>query len=87
MKNLTIIASFIPVLAFADTSTIITPSGNYVITNTGATTYVTGANTGTVPIAITASSATHTYITPSGTYMAIPNGSSTTVLQVSGARK
>jgi hypothetical protein len=87
LKNITIIASFLPVVCFADTSTVITPSGNYVITATPSTTYVVGPNTGSpAPIAITPTTAPHTYITPTGTYMSIPNGTGTTIIQTSGAR-
>jgi hypothetical protein len=87
MKNALIIASFLPMVCFADTSTVITPSGNYVITTTPSTTYVIGPAAGTVPIAISPTTAPHTYITPTGTYMSIPNGTGTTIIQTSGCCK
>lgn len=87
LKKISIIASFLPGLAFAGTSSVITPSGNYVITTTPSTTYVVGPSNGTAPIAVSPSAAPHTYITPTGTYMSIPLGTGTTIIQTGGARK
>lgn len=83
-KIIPIIVSFLPLVCLADTTTAITPTGNYVITQTPGTTYVVGPNTGTVPIAVTAGSQPQTYITPTGTYLAIPSGTGITVIQTSG---
>lgn len=88
MKKMSIIASLLPMVAFAGTSSVITPSGNYVITTTPSTTYVVGPSGGvTAPIAVTPSAKPHTYITPTGTYMSIPLGTGTTVIQTSGCCK
>ena len=87
MKNALIIASLLPGLVFAGTSSVITPSGNYVVTTTPSTTYVVGPRGSVAPIAISPSTAPHTYITPTGTYMSIPLGTGTTVIQTGGAPK
>jgi len=87
MKNALIIASLLPMVAFAGTSSVITPSGNYVITTTPSTTYVVGPSRGSAAIAISPSAVPHTYITPTGTYMSIPLGTGTTIIQTGGARK
>ena len=87
MKNALIIASLLPGLVFAGTTSMITPSGNYVITTTPGTTYVVGPKGSSAPVVISPSTAPHTYITPTGTYMSIPLGTGTTVIQTSGARK
>jgi len=86
-KIIPITLGFLPVLAFAGTTTVITPQGNYVVTTTADTTYVVGPSGGTVPIAVSPSSQPHTYITPTGTYMSIPNGTGTTIIQTSGCCK
>jgi hypothetical protein len=87
MKNALIIASLLPGLAFAGTSSVITPSGNYVITTTPSTTYVVGPRGTGAPVVISPSAAPHTYITPTGTYMSIPLGTGTTIIQTSGCCK
>jgi hypothetical protein len=88
MKNALIIASLLPGLCFAGTSTIITSHGNYVINTTPTTTYVVGPSGSTAPIAIPiTTNSVHTYITPTGTYMSIPLGTGTTIIQTSGCCK
>ena len=84
LKKAMIVASFLPGVVFADTTSAITPTGNYVITTTPSTTYVVGPTGGGMPVAITPTSQPHTYITPTGTYMSIPLGTGHTIIQTSG---
>ena len=92
MRKLILITGMIALSAQAET--YITPSGTYMTSQVGSTTYVTqtarGTGTGSFTPGMTApSSGSHTYVTPSGTYMTSRVGSTTYVIQTSksGGRK
>lgn len=94
MRNLAIILAFLTSVASAET--IITPSGTYITSTVGSTTYVNqtgrvpGSSGSVTPVMTAPVTGSNTYITPSGTYMTSRVGSTTYVIQTSkgsGARK
>jgi len=94
MRNLAIILCFAASVASAET--VITPSGTYIVSTTGSTTYVAqtghvpGARSSYAPAMTAPATGSNTYITPTGTYMTSRVGSTTYVIQTakgSGARK
>ena len=71
----------------AQAETVITPTGMYVVSTAGSTTYVTPvgrSSASSSPVVMTApSSGTSTYVTPTGTYQVSRSGSTTHVIQTS----
>ena len=73
--------------------TIITPQGNYVYSQSGSTTYVTGPNTNSntgvsvaVPVTVNPVTGIGQVHTPSGSYLIQRSGSTTTVIPTSRSR-
>jgi len=93
MRKLILIAGLLSLSAQAQT--YVTPSGTYMTSQVGSTTYVTpvarsSGSTSHSGVAMTApASGSNTYVTPSGTYMTSRVGSTTYVIQTSksGGRK
>lgn len=70
-------------VVLAQTETIITPQGNYQITQNAATTYLTGPRAlppMAVPVAVNPITGIGTVIGPKGNYQVIRQGSTTTVI-------
>jgi hypothetical protein len=87
MRKLFIILGLLSMNAQAQTQTYITPSGTYMTSQVGSTTYVTpvARSSGSAPAVVMAApaSGSNTYVTPSGTYMTSRVGSTTYVIQTS----
>jgi hypothetical protein len=73
--------------------TVITPQGNYVYSQSGSTTYVTGPNTNSntgvsvaVPVTVNPVTGIGQVHTPSGSYLVQRSGSTTTMIQTSRSK-
>ena len=91
MRNIVFVMAMFAAGVHAET--VFTPTGMYVVSTAGSTTYVTPVgrssnSTSSVPVAITApNSGVSTYVTPSGTYQVSRSGSTTHVIQTSRSGK
>jgi hypothetical protein len=89
MKKLIMLVMASSALTAQATETVITPQGNYQITQSANnTTYVTGPRAlppVAVPVTVNPITGVGTVITPQGNYQVIRQGSTTTV--IGGARK
>ena len=85
MRKLFIIVGLLSLSAQAET--FVTPSGTYMTSQVGSTTYVTpvakSSGSGPAVVMTAPSSGSNTYVTPSGTYMTSRVGSTTYVIQTS----
>jgi hypothetical protein len=87
MKYILILTAIFATTVQAQSETYITPSGTYMTSQVGSTTYViqtskTSNNSNTVaPVVVPQGNGT--VITSSGSYMTVRNGSTTTVIQTS----
>ena len=79
------------VAGIAQAETVITPQGNYVVTQSNSTTYVTGPRGSSgvavvAPVAVNPITGIGTVHTPTGSYQVIRQGNTTTYVQTSKSK-
>lgn len=88
MKTVMAIIALALVTLSAQAETVITPQGNYVVTQSNSTTYVTGPKGSSgvaviAPVTVNPITGVGQVHTPQGSYLVQRSGSTTTVIQTS----